>query len=131
MPRREGDFDTKTKREGLKRSGGICECHRLAAAGVPGFSAEGCGVELRPGNVYHEHIIPLGAGGDNSLENLAVVTKTCGSLKAHSFDQTKVAKTKRQRDKAFGVRKRKGHPMMGSRDSPIKKKIGGGTEWRR
>lgn len=117
----------------LKRAedaGNVCECWRLALAGVPGFSEDGCGVTLRPGNIYFEHIIPLGAGGDGSIENGAVLTKTCGKRKGAEFDQTKVAKTKRQRDKAFGTKTRKGPPMMGSRDSPIKRKVGGGTEWR-
>ena len=124
-PRKE--FPSKVKRDALDRSGGVCECHRLAAAGVPGFDPKGCGVLLRAGGVYFEHVIPDGAGGKPTLDNCAAVTKTCGNLKAHAYDQGKVAETRHKRDAIWGLKKRKGPPIPGSRDSGLKRTFYDGT----
>ncbi len=121
------EFDKKVRRAAYERSGGICECHRLAAAGVPGFSAEGCGCALGPGNTFYEHIVPDGAGGEPTLENCAAITKTCWRTKTGGFDQPRVAKVKRQKDRRAGIGRAglKSPPMAGSRRSPWARPMNG------
>lgn len=117
------NFTTKTQREAVIRSGGICECHLLAKAGVPGFRVDGCGLPIGIGNTWYEHVICDGIGGDPTLENCAVLTKTCGRLKSRSYDIPIVAKVKRQQNLRFGIRSRSYLP--GGRDDYLKKKLNG------
>lgn len=119
------EFTGKTKNAAVKRSGGACECHLLGKAGIPGFTVEGCGRPIGPGNVYFEHINPDGNGGDNSLDNCAAVTKTCGAKKARTYDAPKVAKTKAKGRAAWGTKSRKGPPMPGSKASGWKRPMNG------
>jgi hypothetical protein len=97
------EFSAKTRREALQRAGGICECHRC-----PGL--EPCGQRLGPGNTFFEHIIQDGAGGDNSLENCAVLVKTCWKRKTAEQDQPIVARVRKRRDRNFGIRPRSKFP---------------------
>lgn len=124
------EFSTSVRRDALERAAGLCECARLAEAGIPGFSASGCGCALGPGNTFFEHIICDGAGGEPTLENCAVLTKTCWAAKTNTYDKGKVAKTKRQRDMRFRARLPTGRPMMGTKRSGWKKPLYGPAERR-
>jgi hypothetical protein len=97
------EFSKATRREAHQRSQGICECPRLAAAGIPGFTPEGCGQRLGPGNTYYEHIVCDGINGEPTLENCAVLVKTCWRRKTDTYDQPTVSKAKRQRDRDIGI----------------------------
>lgn len=90
------NFSNPTKRAASERANGVCECHR-----VPGMTP--CGRPLGPGNRFYEHIIPDRAGGDNSLENCAVLTKTCWRIKTDGYDRPHVDKTKRLEDRDIGI----------------------------
>jgi len=93
------EFTMQTKREAYERSGGLCECHL-----IPGHV--GCGAVLHPGFIFFEHIIQCDMGGDNSLENCAVLTKTCWKAKTAGIDLPLIAKGRRIRDREHGIRKR-------------------------
>jgi hypothetical protein len=67
------EFTAATKREAFARSGGICECHRIPWLKRP----DGCGVRLVAGGIFYEHVAPDAIRPDNSLENCAVLSRTC------------------------------------------------------
>lgn len=94
------EFSAATKREMYARSGGICECHR-----IPGMVA--CGRPLGPGDTFYEHVIQCALGGDNSLANGAVLTKTCWRLKTAKQDLPVIAKVKRVADAHRGIAARR------------------------
>jgi 5-methylcytosine-specific restriction enzyme A len=102
MPRsRRLEFSSATRREAWERAGGICECHRVACLSRP----EGCGLKLGILNgVYYEHISQAAIVDDNSLENCAVLVRTCWKEKTALHDIPAVAKSNRVRDKARGIR---------------------------
>lgn len=97
MPRRE--FTKDTRRQAYARSGGICECHRVPQLKRP----RGCGQRLGPADTFYEHIIQDGIGGDPSLENCAVLVKTCWKEKSNLIDIPTVAEAKRQHDREIGI----------------------------
>jgi hypothetical protein len=112
MPRRE--FSKAVKRAANRRAHGLCECHRVPQLGRP----KGCGRPLGPGNRFHEHIHPDGAGGPPTLDNCAVLVKTCWHEKTGGYDQPLVAKVRRQRDRNMSIgRGNNRRPMDGSRNS--------------
>ena len=94
------EFKAKTKNEAYDRSGGICECHRVPMLHRP----EGCGRGLGIGNQFYEHITPAKNKDDNSLSNCAVLSKTCWREKTAIYDLKVIAKTKRQRNLARGIK---------------------------
>lgn len=98
------EFSKQTKRAANDRSGGVCECHRC-----PGMVP--CGLPLGPGNTFYEHIVQCAISDDNSLENCAVLTKTCWKSKTATQDLPVIAKTKRIRDRHRGIAKRRGRRM--------------------
>lgn len=98
MPRLE--FTTATKREALARSGGICECHL-----IPHVFKVACGLPIGPANTFFEHVVCDQLRPDNSLDNCAVLTKTCWKFKTAHFDQPKIAKAKRNHDRNNGIYK--------------------------
>jgi hypothetical protein len=120
MINRRLEFTKQTKRDADERSGGICECHRLK--GIAGFTGEGCGIALGPGNRFFEHIICDGLRKDNSLDNCAVLTKTCWKRKT-AWDQPVVAKAKRVWDAWRGINGRTSQPVPGSRNTPFIKRM--------
>jgi hypothetical protein len=125
---RRREFTSETKRQAYERSGGICECHRVPW--LPTFG-RGCGCALGPGNVFYEHIIPDNIGGDNSLDNCAVLCKTCWRAKTDTYDLPVIADANRQRDRARGIRPRSWRPLPGGRDSDMKIRVAGGPVDRR
>ena len=105
MRSKRKDFSRETKRQAWERAAGICECHRIASYGIPGFKAGGCYQMLGPvGNIFYEHIIADRAGGKPTLENCAVLTRACWKIKTATNDLPLAAKVRRQEDMARGIR---------------------------
>jgi hypothetical protein len=98
---RRRKFSTQTKRDAYDRSGGICECHRIPWLERP----DGCGVKLVTGAIFYEHIKTDFHSSDNSLDNCAVLSRTCWREKTSEHDQPSIAKTKRLIDSARGIKK--------------------------
>lgn len=112
MPRLE--FTSATKREALARSGGICECRR-----IPHVFDVACGCALGPANTFFEHIVCDQLNPDNSIENCAVLTRTCWKFKTAEYDLPVIAKAKRNFDRNNGIHRPKRH-LPGSRRHPFK-----------
>lgn len=95
------DFSKPTKREALRRSGGLCE----AIGTMYGLDAgQRCNASLGYG-VEFDHVILDANSKDNSLENCAAVCVKCHKHKTRTHDMPLAAKTQRQQDKARGIRK--------------------------
>jgi 5-methylcytosine-specific restriction endonuclease McrA len=94
-----------------------------------------CGQQLQhkghlPVQFIDEHMTPLWKGGSNALHNRALLCKPC-ALDKTSAEAGQRAKGNRAFEKqVLGLKKKKRRPMMGSKDSPYKAKIGGGWEKR-
>src|SRR5258708_35701706 len=84
------EFSNPTKRAAHKRSGGICECHRVECLNRP----QGCGDKLGEGNTLYEHIEPDAMHPDNSLANCAVLVLACWRGKTRLIPQPAHANTK-------------------------------------
>ena len=95
-PRQE--FPSSVKREALERSGGICECHL-----IPNVFKVFCGLPLGVGNTHFEHVIPDNISKDNSISNIACLTKTCWRYKTDHHDLPIIAKAKRNFDTHNGI----------------------------
>lgn len=119
------EFPKHVRRAALERSGGLCEA-RGPLYGLP--IDVRCNVSLEKGH-HDDHVNPDGNGGDNTLENCACVCHTCHAYKTKN-DVARIAKMKRQRDRNQGIKRRKGPPMPGSRDSVFKRKMDGSVERR-
>lgn len=94
------EFTAKTKRDAWMRAEGRCE-HRDEDR------AEGwqiCSKKLFPGDIFYDHIIADGIGGDNSLSNCQVLCKAHHDGKTFKADTPRVAKMKRQRDAHVGIK---------------------------
>jgi len=118
---RRSEFSRVTKAaayERAKRGGdvAICECDRVPALRRP----QGCGLVLRSGHFNYEHIEQDALGGSNSLENCAVLARTCWREKTATVDLPVIAKNNRQRAKDRGARTLPWRPMIGTRRSGIK-----------
>jgi 5-methylcytosine-specific restriction protein A len=104
------EFPSKVKALAFQRAKGCCEqCNR--------------GVKLLVGDVFYDHIIADGIGGDNSLDNCQVLCKSHHDGKTRKHDVPRIAKVKRIRLREAGIRKRSRFP--GSRDSRFKKRMDG------
>jgi hypothetical protein len=125
LPGMRNNFTKATQREAFTRSKGICECHRLARAGVPGFSVDGCGVQLGIGNTFYEHVNPDALSKDNSLDNAAALSRTCWKQKTATYDLPVIARTKRIEDDARGIKDPWKQKLPGGRTSFLKKKLNG------
>ncbi len=119
MNRRE--FKRQTKRDALRRSGGLCEA-RGTMYGLD--EGQRCNASLGYG-VEFDHIILDANSKDNSLENCAAVCVKCHKWKTARHDIPKAAKTLRQQDKDRGIRRRS--TFACARSGPFKQKIGGGV----
>ena len=119
------EFSAKTKREALRRSGGLCE-----AEGSWYRLPEGprCGAPFTQRGLVFDHVILEANSHDNSLANCSAVCLSCHRAKTTQRDVPLAAKTVRQRDKNNGLKRRS--TMPGSRDSAFKKKMDGTVERR-
>lgn len=102
------EFSKQVKRDAALRAGGQCE---------------ECTRRLLAGDFHYDHVIPDGLGGEPVLENCAVLCRACHDIKTRTRDVPQIAKSKRIRDRAVGIRKRS--TFACSKDSPFRKKISG------
>lgn len=77
-----------------------------------------------------DHRKALCNGGENRESNLWPIHTACDYKIKTPADVAERKVNDRVKSKHIGIRKRKGRPMPGSRDSGIKMKIGGGWERR-
>lgn len=109
MARRE--FTKQTKRDALRRSGGLCEANGEWYGLDKG---QRCNAPLGYG-VEFDHIDLDANSKDNSLSNCAAVCRKCHGWKTANHDTPKAAKTLRQQDKENGITKPKSslsHPRF-------------------
>lgn len=86
---------------------------------------------ILPGEPWDlEHVIALILGGENRESNLRPALKDKHKAKT-KVDVAAKAKSNTVRQKHLGIKKRKGPPMPGSRDSKWKRKMDGTIERRR
>ncbi len=108
------EFTKSTKREALRRSGGLCE----AASPMYGITnGQRCNAPLAYG-VEFDHVILDANSKDNSLENCAAVCIKCHKWKSAKHDTPLAAKTLRQSDAHLGIKPK----SRGFRKPP-------GTKW--
>ena len=108
------------QREALWRSKGVCECHL-----IPHVFSTRCGRPLGVGDTFYEHIVCDQITKDNSLENCAVLTRTCWRLKTASYDLPTIAKAKRNFDRHYGITDPWRKCLPGGRHDELKKKMNG------
>lgn len=96
---------------------------KAAAALRADGNCEGCGRRLLTGDFHYDHTIPDGIGGEATLDNCAVLCKSCHSLKTTVEDVPRIAKAKRNYRKARGIKKPS--QFACAKDKPWKKKLTG------
>ncbi len=83
------------------------------------------GKRLLPGDIFYDHRIPDALGGEPTLENCQVLCRSHHDAKTHKQDVPTIAKSKRTRKRAAGIRKPRsitrwrkmnGDPVYASRD---------------
>ena len=91
------EFTKQTMREALTRCNGLCE----------GLLSNGsrCNANLWQKLRHFDHIIPAAIGGDNSLQNCAVLCIPCHAEKTAKRDIPIIAKSKRIADRHNGIKK--------------------------
>ena len=102
------EFSNKIKAAAAMRASGACE---------------GCGRRLLTGDFHYDHIVPDALDGKPTLDNCAVLCRSCHKLKTTVEDVPRIAKAKRNFNKARGIRKPS--RFQASRNSKFKKKISG------
>ena len=85
----------------------------------------GCGFQFR-GRLKpeYDHIIALINGGENRESNIQALCEDCHSPKT-AKDVALKSRIYQSRLRTTGIRRRKGPPMIGSRDSKWKRKMDG------
>ena len=99
----------------FERFGGIC-CE--------------CTVKIRGRRWVCDHRKAIVNGGANRESNLGPIHEACDRTIKTPADVAEKKVNNRVRSKHLGLKKRKGPPMPGSRDSKFKHKIGGRWERR-
>ena len=89
-----------------------------------------CGVKIRGRRWVCDHRKAIVNGGENRERNLGPIHEACDKKVKTPRDVAEKKINNRVQMKHLGIKKRKGRPMPGSRDSGIKMKIGGGWERR-
>lgn len=80
-----------------------------------------CGLQIRSGEKWiDEHLRALGLGGTNDDDNRAPVHLACAKVKTNEEDLPRIAKAKRQKMAALGI-KREGRKIQ-SRGFPLVEK---------
>ena len=64
-----------------------------------------CSARLYPGKYRYNHRIPYYQGGDNSLANCELLCLACDSEQTYRHDIPAIAKTRRIRKRAAGIKK--------------------------
>lgn len=91
---RSSEFSAKTKLQGWER------CKR---DGKPHCELCGLPIVSRPD---YDHKVPVGLGGDSSLQNLQVICWPCHRHKTHAEDRPIMAKADRQKKSAAGIKRK-------------------------
>lgn len=120
---RRTDFPKPVKRDALRRSGGVCEATGALYGLKPG---ERCANKLAVKGVQFDHVTADAIGGKPTLDNCICACLPCHRHKTAKHDTPVAAKTKRQRDKNDGIRKRSQWPQgrkMGARYEPNVKRL--------
>ena len=92
------EFTGPTKKAAWARCEGQCEYREGT-----GIDEWRCQTMLRPGDIFYDHIIPDGLGGDNTLDNCQVLCRAHHDPKTQKVDVPRIAKMKRQRAKHIGA----------------------------
>jgi 5-methylcytosine-specific restriction enzyme A len=120
------EFNKPTKRAALKRAEGRCE----AVGAMYGLATDTrCSASLAHG-VNFDHVILEANSHDNCLDNCAAVCIPCHRYKTAKHDIPLAAKTVAQRDKANGIRSRRGPPLPGTKASGLRRRMDGTVERR-
>jgi len=106
---RRREFPAKVKIAAFKRAADHCE---------------GCSAPLMPGRFDYDHVIPDWMGGEPTLENCAVLCKSCHGTKTGQQDAPTIAKAKSVQRKHIGAHKSR-NPPPGGRGDKRKRKIDG------
>ena len=123
MRRSRLEFTGPTKRAAFKRSNGICECARVPFL-MRILDGNPCGVRLTVGNTEYHHILADFFRPDNSLENAAVLTKTCHALSTDYNEKREIARAKRREDRHRGIGRTPRQALLGTFRSGVRKGIG-------
>jgi len=83
-----------------------------------------CSRNLQPGNITCDHIKPLEDGGENREANLQLICTDPCSLRKTGDENRRRAKADRVAAKRLGFKQSR-HPVLGSRQSPWKRKLDG------
>jgi 5-methylcytosine-specific restriction endonuclease McrA len=106
-------FTAKAKLARLLEYAGKCAC--------------GCGQKIdQTTGCEWDHIVPLAIGGDDDLTNMQPLTARCHRAKT-AGDAGTIAKTRRQEQRAAGVKRSPAAIIPGSKASPWKRTIDGRT----
>ena len=72
-----------------------------------------CGLQIQAGEKWiDEHLRALGLGGSNDLDNRAPVHVACAKAKTNNEDIPRIAKAKRQKMAALGIRRSTGQKIV-------------------
>ena len=121
------EFSKPTKREALRRSGGLCEAVGAVYGLEPG---QRCNAPLSHGVEFDHYPIAATERDSDGLENCVACCRTCHRFKTSTYDVPMQAKSKRIRDRHLGIKHTSSRPMPGTRASGIKRKFNGTTELR-
>lgn len=94
------EFSKPTKREALKRSGGLCEAIGEVYGLEPG---QRCDAPLGYGVEFDHYPVPATEKGSDTLDNCVSACPACHKIKTRTFDIPVQAKVKRVRDKDLGI----------------------------
>ena len=90
-----------------------------------------CGFPIVDGEGFDiSHRIPLAAGGEDVPANRFPAHRKCHARQTAEIDAERIAKTRRQRQKASGARPRSARPIAGSKASGWRKRMDGTAERR-
>ena len=92
------EFPAKVRVAAFERADGRCEYIEIG----PGDFR--CTAKLVPGNLFYDHIIPDGLGGEPTLENCQCLCKAHHDPKTRTEDVPRIAKMKRQRRNYIGAK---------------------------
>jgi hypothetical protein len=94
------EFSRQTKREALRRSGGLCE----AVGEVYGLDPSArCNGPLSHGVEFDHYPLPAGDKGSDTIGNCVAVCLTCHRWKTSHYDIPVLAKGKRISDRHLGI----------------------------
>ena len=94
------EFSKPTKREALKRSGGLCEAIGERYGLEPG---QRCNAPLAYGVEFDHYPVPATEKDSDGIENCVAACRKCHGYKTRSFDIPVQAKVKRVSDKRLGI----------------------------